>query len=186
MRRRRHLYLQPQRRASQLKKRVAPGKSDQNNDECGPRRSRDSQTARSRKRTRTSGRTRRTSRRTWWSSTRTRRTSRRPTPGRRAEKGSGPVDDFLKTSWLFLEVVLVLLTLTFLAQTCLYKGWCPCGSHQLEVIRINKSKLSSKWSIFINIQTDQTWTETITRRVAILPKGWTQPSHHLNNFNDSF
>ena len=43
----------------------------------------------------------------------------------------------------------------------------------------NKSKLSSKWSIFINIQTDQTWTETRTRRVAILPKGWTQPSHHL-------
>ena len=64
---------------------MAPGKSDQNNDERGPRRSRDSQTARSRKGTR------RTSRRTRW-------TSRRPTPGRRAEKGSGPVDDFLKTS----------------------------------------------------------------------------------------
>ena len=79
-------------RTSKIKKRVAPGKSDQNNDECSPRRSRHSQTARSRKRTR------RTSGRTWWSSRRTRRTSRRPTPGRRAEKGSGPVDDFLKTS----------------------------------------------------------------------------------------
>ena len=181
---RRHVHFQPQGRTSQLKERMAPGKSDQNDDERGPRRSRDSQTARNRKRTRrTSRRTWRTSRRTRWTSRRTRWTSRRPTPGRRAEKGSGPVDDFLKTSWLFLEVVLVLLTLTFLAQTCLYKGWCLRGSHQLEVIRINKSKLSSKWSIFINIQTDQTWTETITRRVAILPKGWTQPSHHLIYFN---
>ena len=71
---------------------MAPGKSDQNNDECGPRRSRDSQTAKSRMRTR------RTSRRTWRTSRRTRWTSRRPTPGRRAEKGSGPVDDFLKNS----------------------------------------------------------------------------------------
>ena len=82
---------------------MAPGKSDQNNDERGPRRSRDSQTARSRKKTRrTSGRTRRTSRRTWWSSRRTRRTSRRPTPGRRAEKGSGPVDDFFFKNQLTL------------------------------------------------------------------------------------
>ena len=45
----------------------------------GPRRSRDTQTAGSRKRRRTS-----------------RRTSRRPTPGRRAGKGSWAVDNFLK------------------------------------------------------------------------------------------
>ena len=38
------------------------------------------------------------------------------------------------------------LTFTFSAQTCLFKGWRHRGSHQLEVIRINKSKPFSKWS----------------------------------------